>query len=179
MAGTEGGLDPALFLPEPAPAEVHATIISVDDHLVEPPDLFDGRLPRRLQERAPRVVVDEWGHEVWEFDGQRHTQVGMNAVVGRRPETVRVEPFRFDQMRPGCYDVDARVHDMDLNGVYASLNFPSSLAGFAGQRYQLGVSDPDLALAVVRAANDWHLEEWARSSRRTRSVATPSAGSRR
>ena len=51
--------------------------------------------------------------------------------------------------------------DMDLNGVYASLNFPSSLAGFAGQRYQLGVSDPDLALAVVRAANDWHLEEWA------------------
>ena len=50
---------------------------------------------------------------------------------------------------------------MDLNGVYASLNFPSSLAGFAGQRYQLGVSDPELALAVVRAANDWHLEEWA------------------
>ena len=50
---------------------------------------------------------------------------------------------------------------MDLNGVYASLNFPSSLAGFAGQRYQLGVSDADLALAVVRAANDWHLEEWA------------------
>ena len=50
---------------------------------------------------------------------------------------------------------------MDLNGVFASLNFPSSLAGFAGQRYQLGVSDPELALAVVRAANDWHLEEWA------------------
>jgi predicted TIM-barrel fold metal-dependent hydrolase len=50
---------------------------------------------------------------------------------------------------------------MDLNGVYASLNFPSSLPGFAGQRYQLGVSDPELALAVVRASNDWHLEEWA------------------
>ena len=64
-------------------------------------------------------------------------------------------------MRRGAWDIDARVHDMDLNGVYASLNFPSSLAGFAGQRYQLGVSDPELALAVVRAANDWHLEEWA------------------
>lgn len=50
---------------------------------------------------------------------------------------------------------------MDLNGVYASLNFPSSLAGFAGQRYQLGVSDPALALAVVQGANDWHAEEWA------------------
>ena len=64
-------------------------------------------------------------------------------------------------MRRGAWDIDARVHDMDLNGVYASVYFPSSLAGFAGQRYQLGVSDPDLALAVVRAANDWHLEEWA------------------
>ena len=62
------------------------------------------------------------------------------------------EPSRFDEMRRGAWDIDARVHDMDLNGVYASLNFPSSLPGFAGQRYQLGVSDPDLALAVVRAA---------------------------
>ena len=102
-------LDPELFLPEPEPAEVRATIISVDDHLVEPPDLFEGRLPAKLQDRAPKVVVDRAGHEVWEFDGQRHSQVGMNAVVGRRPETVKVEPFRFDQMRPGCFDIDARV----------------------------------------------------------------------
>jgi predicted TIM-barrel fold metal-dependent hydrolase len=64
-------------------------------------------------------------------------------------------------MRRGAWDIDARIADMDLNGIYASLNFPSSLAGFAGQRYQLGVGDPELALAVVRAANDWHLEEWA------------------
>ena len=63
--------------------------------------MFEGRLPAHLQDRAPRIVVNRRGHEVWEFDGQQHSQVGMNAVVGRRPETVQVEPFRFDQMRPG------------------------------------------------------------------------------
>jgi predicted TIM-barrel fold metal-dependent hydrolase len=152
-------LDASLFLPEPEAAEVLATIISVDDHLVEPPDLFEGRLPQRLQDRAPRIVVDRRGHEVWEFDGQQHSQVGMNAVAGRRPETVEVEPFRFDQMRPGCFDVDARVHDMDLNGVWASLSFPSMITGFCGRVYSQ-CSDPELGLATTRAFNDWVHDEW-------------------
>lgn len=30
----------------------HPTIISVDDHLIEPPDLFEGRVPARLAERV-------------------------------------------------------------------------------------------------------------------------------
>src|SRR5689334_19165629 len=90
-----------LFLPEPEPREVFATVISVDDHLVEPAGMFEGRLPAKLQDRAPKIVVNKWGHEVWEFDDQTFSQVGMNAVAGRRPETVKVEPFRFDQMRPG------------------------------------------------------------------------------
>jgi predicted TIM-barrel fold metal-dependent hydrolase len=152
-------LDPTLFLPEPEPRPVRNTIISVDDHLVEPPEMFEGRLPSRLQERAPRVVRTKQGHEVWEFDGERHSQVGMNAVAGRRPETVEVEPFRFDQMRPGCWDVDARVRDMDLNGVWASLSFPSMITGFCGRVYSQ-CSDPELGLAVTRAWNDWMFEAW-------------------
>jgi predicted TIM-barrel fold metal-dependent hydrolase len=149
------------FLPEPERRARWCTLISVDDHLVEPPHLFESRLPARLQPYAPRVEVDDEGMEYWSYDGQRHYKVGLNAVVGRPREELSFEPTRFDEMRRGAWDIDARVHDMDLNGVYASLNFPSSLAGFAGQRYQLGVSDPELALAVVRAANDWHHDEWA------------------
>jgi len=148
-----------LFLPEPEPREVLATIISVDDHLVEPPDMFEGRLPGHLQDRAPKVVLTEQGHEVWEFDGERHSQVGMNAVAGRRPETVKVEPFRFDQMRKGCWDVDARVHDMDINGVWASLSFPSMITGFCGRVYSQ-CSDPELGLATTRAWNDWMHDAW-------------------
>ncbi|HVT76232.1 MAG TPA: amidohydrolase family protein [Acidimicrobiales bacterium] len=152
-------LNDELFLPEPSPRDVFATIISVDDHLVEPAGMFEGRLPRALQDRAPKIVVNKFGHEVWEFDGKTFSQVGQNAVAGRRPETVKVEPFRFDQMRPGCYDVDARVRDMDINGVWASLNFPSMITGFCGRVYSQ-CSDPELGFAVTQAFNDWMHDEW-------------------
>ncbi len=149
------------FLPDPERRRRRYTMISVDDHLVEPPHMFTGRVPSRFADLAPSVQTDETGMEYWAYDGQRHYKVGLNAVVGRPQAELNFEPTRFDEMRRGAWDIDARIADMDLNGVYASANFPSSLAGFAGQRYQLGVSDPELALAVVRAANDWHLDEWA------------------
>jgi predicted TIM-barrel fold metal-dependent hydrolase len=152
--------DPAdLFLPEPEPREVKYTVISVDDHLVEPPDMFEGRLPAGLQERAPRIVETRNGHEVWEFEGERHFQVGQNAVAGRRPESVKVEPFRFDQMRRGCWDIDARIRDMDINGIWASLNFPSMITGFCGRVFSQA-KDAELGLAVTRAWNDWMHDEW-------------------
>ena len=148
-----------LFLPEPEPREQRYTVISVDDNVVEPAHTFEGRLPKALQDRAPRIVETRQGHQVWEFEGERYTQVGMNAVAGRRPETYGLEPFRFDQMRPGCYDVDARVRDMDINGVWASVNFPSQITGFCGRVF-FSCPDHDLGLACVRAWNDWLFEEW-------------------
>jgi len=148
-----------LFLPEPEPRPVKYTVISVDDHLVEPPDMFEGRLAAKFTDRAPRIVETEQGHQVWEFDGGRYTQVGMNAVAGRRPDSVRIEPFRFDQMRRGCFDIEARVHDMDVNGVWASLNFPSMITGFCGRVFSQ-CSDSELGLAVTEAWNDWLYEEW-------------------
>ncbi len=152
-------LDDQLFLPEPLAREVKYTIISVDDHVVEPPHLFVGRVPAHLADRVPRIVTTPAGHEVWEFEGEQFSQVGMNAVAGRRPETVRLEPFRFDQMRPGCFDVDARVQDMDVNGVWASVNFPSMITGFCGRVY-FNANDREVGLACTRAWNDWLFEEW-------------------
>lgn len=147
------------LLPDPAPRQRHYTVISVDDHLVEPPGMFEGRLPARLASFAPRLVEDGEGHQVWEFEGARYTQVGMNAVAGRRRETVSAEPTRFEDMRPGCYDIDARIADMDINGVWASVNFPSQIAGFSGRVFS-GARDTELGKAVTRAWNDWHFEEW-------------------
>jgi len=159
LVTTATGPSADLFLPEPEPREVQYTVISVDDHLVEPPDMFDGRLPAKFQALAPKVIETKQGHEVWEFDGERYSQVGMNAVAGRRPESVKLEPFRFEQMRPGCYDIDARIRDMDINGVWASVNFPSMITGFCGRVFSQ-CSDPELGLAVTRAWNDWLFEEW-------------------
>jgi predicted TIM-barrel fold metal-dependent hydrolase len=148
-----------LFIDEPEPREVRYTIISVDDHLVEPPDMFEGRLPAKYQALAPKVIETPQGHEVWEFDGQTYTQVGMNAVAGRRPESVKLEPFRFEDMRRGCWDIEARIRDMDINGVWASVNFPSMITGFCGRVFA-NASDKDLGFAVTQAWNDWLFEEW-------------------
>jgi predicted TIM-barrel fold metal-dependent hydrolase len=158
MATTDQILED-LFLPDPPPRQIKYTVISVDDHLVEPPDMFEGRLEARFADRAPRIVEDDKGHQVWEFDGSRFTQVGMNAVAGRRPNTYGLEPFRFEQMRRGCWDIKARIADMDINGVWASLSFPSMITGFCGRVFSQ-CSDPELGLAVTRAWNDWLFEEW-------------------
>ena len=134
------------------------TIISVDDHLVEPADLFVDRVPSHLVEAAPRIVEVD-GAELWEFDGQRHAQIGLNAVVGRPKDEWSMDPARFDEMRPGCFDVTERLADMDTDGVWASLCYPSLIAGFAGTMFA-GCSDPELGLACLRAWNDWQLTEW-------------------
>ncbi len=154
---TGGG--PSPLEPDPEPSEVRFTVISVDDHLVEPPHLFDGRMPAALAERAPYVKTTSKNHEIWVFDGQAYPQVGLNAVVGRSKEDSPMEPVRFDQMRRGCWDPAARVADMDLAGIWASVNFPSQLTGFCGTVYSQ-CSDPTLGQACVRAFNDWYFEEW-------------------
>jgi predicted TIM-barrel fold metal-dependent hydrolase len=150
------------FLPEPERRPRKYTVISVDDHIVEPPHTFEGRIPSTLAERAPRIVEKDDGAQVWVYDGDEIPNVGFNAVAGRPVSEYSFEPARFDEMRKGAWNIDDRIRDMDLNGIYASLCFPSFLPGFAGQRLQVS-RDPELALATVRAWNDWHIDEWAGS----------------
>jgi predicted TIM-barrel fold metal-dependent hydrolase len=147
------------LLPDPEPREVRNLLISVDDHLVEPPELFEGRLPAALSEKTPRIV-ERNGVSGWLLDDLFLPNLGLNAVVGRPREEWNDEPQAFDEMRPGCWQIDARIADMDINGVYASICFPSRLAGWGGARFS-ELRDQDLGLACLRAWNDWHHEEWA------------------
>jgi predicted TIM-barrel fold metal-dependent hydrolase len=148
------------LLPDPPRQARRFPVISVDDHLIEPPDLFDGRLPASFGENAPRVVEAESGDQAWLFEGKRYPNVGLNAVVGRPPGEWSMEPARFDEMRKGCWDIHARVADMDTAGIWASLCFPSLIAGFAGVVFSKA-RDQALGAACVRAWNDWHHEVWA------------------
>ena len=133
-------------------------LVSVDDHLVEPPTLFDGRLPERYQDRAPKVVQTQDGSDVWVFEGSKIPNIGLNAVAGRPKEEYGIEPTAFDEIRPGCWDIHERIKDMNAGGVLGSMNFPS-FPGFSGRLFA-ACEDKDLALAVVQAYNDWHVEEW-------------------
>jgi hypothetical protein len=128
-------------------------LVSVDDHVIEPPNMFDGFLPARFADQAPRLISDHSGDK-WVFGEGEARTAGLNAVAGRPPEEYGLEPQRLDETRIGCYDVDERVKDMNANGVLASLNFPS-MPRFCGQFFASRVDqDPDLALAVVQAYND-------------------------
>jgi predicted TIM-barrel fold metal-dependent hydrolase len=133
-------------------------MISVDDHVVEPPDMWEGRVPMKYADQAPKIVVMEDGREAWDYLGRLSTNTGLNAVAGRPPEDYGLDAQAFADMRPGCYDVHERVRDMSANGVLAGMNFPS-WPGFAA-RQLLDTPDKGLAIALLRAYNDWHVEGW-------------------
>jgi predicted TIM-barrel fold metal-dependent hydrolase len=147
------------LLPDPEPREVRYTVISVDDHLVEPPGMFEGRLAARFAAQAPHVITTDEGYEAWEYDGKLYRQVGLNAVAGRPKEEWLLQSTTFGEIRKGCYDVHERIKDMDIDGVWASVNFPSQITGFCGSVFAR-TKDAELGLAVTKAWNDWMFEEW-------------------
>lgn len=132
-------------------------MISVDDHILEPPHVWQDRVPKKFRDAAPRFVRDDKG-EAWVYAGKRLPTPGLSAVAGKSVEEFSPLPITYEDMRPGCYDPKARIADMDRSGVAASLCFPS-LPGFCAETF-FKSQDHELALACIKAYNDWHLEEW-------------------
>jgi predicted TIM-barrel fold metal-dependent hydrolase len=150
-------------------------IISVDDHVVEPPDLWSARLPKKYVDRGPRIerhkvsmnitggysftVDDPAGADcdVWYYDDLVYPFTRLSAAVGA--EVVQNEPCTFDDILVGCYDQTQRLADMDANHVEASLCFPNILPRFCGQAF-LEREDKELALLCIQVYNDWMIDEW-------------------
>ncbi len=80
-------------------------IVSVDDHIVEPPTMWDQHLTAAQKSFAPQVRKDEKGVEFWVFEGMRMGNIGLNAVVGRNREEYGCEPVSYEQMRRGAWDI--------------------------------------------------------------------------
>jgi predicted TIM-barrel fold metal-dependent hydrolase len=159
-------------------------IISVDDHVIEPPDLWQRWLPKEFVERGPRVERQkgemrflrrrhafkqldhgDWA-DIWMFDGMGMPLAQGLASAGTDRLQADNRPMRFEEMRPGAYQREARLADMDLNHTKASLNFPT-FARFCGQTF-LECEDRPLALACVEAYNNWMIQEWCGDSARGR-----------
>jgi predicted TIM-barrel fold metal-dependent hydrolase len=132
-------------------------LISVDDHIVEPPDMFKNHLPKKYIDDAPQLVHNPDGSDTWQFRDIVIPNVALNAVAGRPKEEYGLEPQGLDEIRKGCFDVDERVKDMNAGGILGSMCFPS-FPGFAGRLF--ATEDPEFSLALVQAYNDWHVEEW-------------------
>jgi predicted TIM-barrel fold metal-dependent hydrolase len=145
------------------PLQPHMKLLSTDDHLIEHPKVWSDRLPARFLEAGPRIVEQPTSSggapaEVWKYEDRTYPYIGLNAVAGKQPEEFGIEPIRYDDMIPGCYDPVARLADMDIDGVWGALNFPS-FPRFAGTVFLEG-QDRELALLCVRAWNDFVLDEW-------------------
>ncbi|ACC43146.1 metal-dependent amidohydrolase [Mycobacterium marinum M] len=132
-------------------------LISVDDHTVEPPNMFKNHLSAKYLDDAPRLVHNPDGSDMWKFRDTVIPNVALNAVAGRPKEEYGLEPQGLDEIRPGCYNVDERIKDMNAGGILASICFPS-FPGFAGRLF--ATEDPDFSVALVQAYNDWHIDEW-------------------
>ena len=132
--------------------------VSVDDHIIEPPEMFEQHIPAKYKDLAPSVVTKPDGSQVWLYDGIEIPSIGLNAVVGKPKEEWGLEPDRYSNMRPGCYNVHERARDLSAAGVLGAINFPN-FPQFCGQRF-FRTRDKDLGRAVLRAYNDWHLHEW-------------------
>ena len=158
-------------------------IISVDDHVIEPPHVWSTWLPKKYASSGPRVVrkgvasVSLGGGTIYEetFDDDNGTPADcwvyedlisshkrVMAACGLERDDMTLGPITYEEMLPGCYDPKERLKDMDRGWVEASLCFPT-FPRFCGQTFA-EAKDKDLALACVRAYNDWMVEEWTAGS---------------
>ena len=132
-------------------------LVSADDHVVEPPNLWVDRVPSKLRDKAPHLVKEN-GQEYWWFDGKPRPARGLEVTAGKRFEEYSPIPLTYEEMRPGCYDPAARIKDMDEGGILASITFPS-FPRFAGQVFS-EIADRELGFACIQAWNDWMIDEW-------------------
>ncbi len=159
-------------------------IISVDDHVVEAPDLWSSRLPKRYVETGPRLLRKraaptdvsgvpftpsedgDWA-DIWFYEDLVMPMNRLSAAVGLGE--LRNGTVTYDELQPGAWQQGPRLADMDTNHVDASVCFPNVLPRFCGQTFA-EAKDKDLALLCVQAYNDWIIDDWCAGDGRGRLI---------
>lgn len=137
------------------------TIIDVDTHVTETPDVWTSRAPASMRDKVPCVKTDSHGAERWVIGGKTLATAGMTATAG--VGSFKHPPKTYAQMHPGAYDAKARLKYMDDMGIWAMVMYPN-VGGFGAQQF-LKLNDPELMLTCVRIYNDWQ-SEWASADSR-------------
>ncbi len=140
-------------------ASIDYPIIDSDAHVNEPPDLWQTRVPEKWKERAPKVLHTEKG-DIWSFDdGKRLRPLGLTATSGLSFLQFQPAGLTYETIRPGSFEPKARLEDLDIDGIYAQILYPSvTLSGAS-----MYAEEPELQRLCVRAYNEW-LAEFAEGS---------------
>jgi predicted TIM-barrel fold metal-dependent hydrolase len=90
---------------------------------------------------------------MWSFDDGK--LVRSVPPTGWDPPNIDPLGATYDTMRRGAFETKSRLADMDADGIYAQVIYPTvTLAGAA----TYSADDAELQLACVRAYNEWMLE---------------------
>ena len=128
------------------------TIIDVDTHVTESPDLWTSRAPEKMRDRVPHVQTDKDGRLSWFVGGESLlANPGMTATAGRG--NMQNPPKNYEEMHPGAHDAQERLKYMDQMGIWAMVMYPN-VGGFGAQEF-LKLNDPELMLTCVQIYNDW------------------------
>jgi predicted TIM-barrel fold metal-dependent hydrolase len=131
--------------------------ISGDSHVLEPPNVFQDRLPTAMKELGPKIVECEDGGQGWTWEGRKAARsFGLDAMAGKSDfKEFKDHGLRFSDLRKGNWDAKAHLSDQDVDRVDCSV-----LYGGIGMGLAAGIKDRELRLACVRAYNDWLLDEF-------------------
>ena len=141
-------------------------IVSSDDHIVEPPDLWSSRIESKWGERTPRIFRVEDG-DWWYCDGIKIESAKAGTQAGIRFEDQTKLEFGglYEDVLPGAMIPQERIKDMDSDGIDVSIIYPSiGLVLF-------GVPDSVLLTDVFSAYNDWLAEYCSHSPKRLKGIA--------
>ena len=130
-------------------------VISSDSHVVEPPDLWPTRLPAEF--RNPGLRVEKFDDGDWWVCQDIKIMVGalQSSMAGRRftGDFSKTDAEITGAGLPGGYIPEEHVKDMDTDGVYGGVLYPS--IGLALFRFNPGTR---FLNAIFSAYNDWLAE---------------------
>ena len=147
-------------------------IISSDNHIFEPPDLWATRIEPKYRDRCPRIVRHDDGSDWWYCDGNIIPGTGFGfggAQTGKRFEEGGGQNLTigdtFENVRPGGYIPEEQIKDMDIDGVDVSIVYPT--VGLQLFKQPDGV----LLSAIFSAYNDWVAEFCSVEPKRLKGIA--------
>ena len=130
-------------------------VISSDNHVIEPPDLWTSRADARFKDRVPQIVREENGVDWWYCDGRKRVSVQPGTQAGVRfeaPEELVLDSGTFDDVRLGGYIPAEHIKDMEIDGIDISIVYPTtSLTLYS-------VPDGELLTYMFKIYNDWVAE---------------------
>ncbi len=127
-------------------------VISSDNHVMEPPDLWTSRADAKYKDRVPQITREENGTDWWYCDGYRVISVQTGSQTGVRfesPEDLKLDRDTWEDVRLGGYIPEEHIKDMGIDGIDVSIVYPTTgLILFS-------VPDSDLLTHTFKIYNDW------------------------